>query len=154
MQGRGRGGGGVMLTSLPLGAFCLNPFPRCLQNSNFLVKVSSLCIPLVFYIRFASRKMIQSTSHKAWERVAELKKESHRPEPCEVNAKRLSVSEWWCQTLARPRNLCNVGLRSERVTVGSVWSDVSHTLVIILGYFISAIPALKKKFCVSFMFEI
>lgn len=87
--------------------------------------------------------------------MAELKKESHRPEPCEVNAKLLSVSERWCQTLARPRKLRNVGLRSERVTVGSAWGDdVSHTLVVILGYFISAVSAPKKKFCVPFMFEI
>lgn len=94
MQVRGKGVRGILLASLPLSAFCLNPFRGCLQNSNFLVKVSSLCIAfgLLSKVSFKENDS-EHISQSPRERAAELRKEGHRSEPEDMNAKLLTVSE-------------------------------------------------------------
>lgn len=150
MDGTSQGRTWCKAEAVGAGAFCshlfpwvhfvLTPFQDACRILISGLKSPHCVLYLVFYIRFPSRKMIQSTSHKAGERAAELKKEGHRSELYHVNAKPLCVSEWWCQALA-----CRGGLRSESLTVG-MFAVICPTLWwSYLGYFLSAIPAPKRN---------
>lgn len=145
LDARQRQWGGAFCSPLfPWVHFVLTPFWDACRIVISWLKSPHCGSHLVFYVRSPSRKTIQSASHRAWETVAELKKEGHRSGPYDVNAKLLCVLEWRCQTMA-----CRVGLRSDRVTAGMFGVICPIVWWSYLGYFISATPTPKNSVSLS-----
>lgn len=87
MQGRSKGREGHSAPiSFPAVHFCLNPvltpvfLDICALSISWWKPPRSI-LYLCFCIMCPWRKMMQTASHKAWEKAAELDKESHRSEP-------------------------------------------------------------------------